>query len=105
MTVTQDVQIGSNPIYPAIYYMKKCYKCNTDKEPDDFYKNKCKKDGLQTICKECSNKRRTKYYLEHREKEQRNRKENKQKITKWFKDYKSKLKCEESGGRTSFFVC
>jgi len=36
--------------------MKKCYKCNTEKETTDFHKNIRKKDGLQAECKECIKK-------------------------------------------------
>lgn len=35
--------------------MKHCKKCDTHKPLDAFYKNRTKKDGLQTICKVCCN--------------------------------------------------
>jgi len=35
--------------------MKYCNKCKKTKNKDDFYKNKCKKDGLQVYCKGCHN--------------------------------------------------
>jgi hypothetical protein len=40
--------------------MKTCYKCKETKEISSFYKNKTKKDKLDTSCKECSKQR---YYL------------------------------------------
>jgi hypothetical protein len=33
--------------------MKKCNKCNQEKEYDGFYKDKAAKDGYNTICKHC----------------------------------------------------
>jgi hypothetical protein len=65
--------------------MKKCYCCNQTKELNDFPKNKARKDGYHTACKEChkaqsSNRRKTKekeistyrkqYYADHKEQEQ-----------------------------------
>ena len=37
--------------------MKKCYKCQKQKKHSNFYKNRAKSDGLQTMCKKCSSKR------------------------------------------------
>lgn len=33
--------------------VKKCIKCNVVKEAGDFHKNRAKKDGLQSWCKQC----------------------------------------------------
>tara|TARA_Y100001951_G_C11145195_1_gene185920 strand:- start:123 stop:497 length:375 start_codon:yes stop_codon:yes gene_type:complete len=35
---------------------KKCTKCHITKHADFFYRNKAKKDGRQSHCKECHNK-------------------------------------------------
>lgn len=35
--------------------MKHCRKCDTSKPASEFYKNRTKKDGLQTTCKSCCN--------------------------------------------------
>ena len=51
--------------------MKMCHTCHTPKDEDEFSKNKCKKDGLQGICKECSKKRSKRYYRENRAKHRR----------------------------------
>jgi superfamily II helicase len=59
--------------------MKKCNKCLIEKELIEFYKDKSKKDGLKTICKECQKnyinlnkeyilERGKKYYQNNKEK-------------------------------------
>lgn len=42
--------------------MKKCTKCKEDKSLDEFNKNKTRKDGLQNICKNCSQEKSRNYY-------------------------------------------
>lgn len=44
------------------HMMKLCKTCNTMKHGSEFYKNKAKSDGLQSHCKVCDNKRRSKYH-------------------------------------------
>lgn len=59
----------------------KCYKCETLKDISCFYKNKRKKHGVNTLCKDCQ-----KEYMEvYRE-------ENKDRIKEVIKDYKEKNK-------------
>ena len=38
--------------------MKTCTKCHIDKQLSEFYKEKCKLDGLQSHCKKCDNARK-----------------------------------------------
>lgn len=33
--------------------MKKCGHCKQGKDESEFYKNRCKKDGLEGVCKDC----------------------------------------------------
>jgi len=47
--------------------MKRCYTCKTDKDKSEFNKNKVRKDGLNSICKECSRERSKRYYRENKE--------------------------------------
>ena len=47
--------------------MKRCYTCKTDKDKSEFNKNKGRKDGLNSICKECSRERSKRYYRENKE--------------------------------------
>lgn len=44
--------------------MKKCYTCK--RSDVEFNKNKAKKDGLNSICKDCSRKRSRLYYKDHK---------------------------------------
>lgn len=43
--------------------IKKCSTCQVLKSLDSFNKNKTKKDGLNTLCRDCSNKKSKRYYL------------------------------------------
>ena len=47
--------------------MKRCYTCKTDKDKSEFNKNRGRKDGLNSICKECSRERSKRYYRENKE--------------------------------------
>jgi len=47
--------------------MKICGTCKVPKSEEDFNKNKSKPDGLNSICRECSNKRSKRYYTENKE--------------------------------------
>ena len=48
--------------------MKKCKKCQIEKESRSFYKKSAAKDGLETQCKSCVNERNKKWVLENRTK-------------------------------------
>lgn len=52
--------------------MKKCTNCKIEKELIDFNGNKCRKDGLNNICRKCSNERSRKYYNEKGEEHKKN---------------------------------
>lgn len=43
--------------------MKHCNKCDTTKATTEFYKNASKKDGLQSICKPCTNETSKSHYV------------------------------------------
>lgn len=48
--------------------IKICTICKLPKETGEFNKNKTRKDGLNTLCKECSQARSKQYYSENKEK-------------------------------------
>lgn len=37
--------------------MKKCSKCGVEKEPAEFYIDRCKRDGISCACRDCENRR------------------------------------------------
>lgn len=45
--------------------MKKCYTCQQEKVSTEFNKNKGQKDGLNSICKDCSRQRSRVYYQDN----------------------------------------
>lgn len=55
--------------------MKKCKKCNQEKEIILFYNNKRYSDGLYPICKSCESKRVSDYYKCNQEKQKKKRSE------------------------------
>ena len=52
--------------------MKTCCKCKTEKPLSEFYKNKSKKDGHGTECKQCKkSETRKSYYYDQRDHRQK----------------------------------
>lgn len=48
--------------------MKTCKRCTREKDPEQFYADKSRRDGLSRLCKECTLKERTAYREANREK-------------------------------------
>lgn len=46
--------------------MKRCYKCETEKDLCEFSSNKNKQDGLNSECKECQKKYFSEYYSKNK---------------------------------------
>lgn len=69
--------------------MKKCGRCNAEKEEIEFHKDKSRKDGLYVNCKKCESKRRLDERLKdpdsYRKRErERARKNSKERYKKYF---------------------
>ena len=47
---------------------KLCTKCNKTLHSSDFYKNKARKDGLQTYCKQCMSITNSEGFQKHKKK-------------------------------------
>lgn len=67
--------------------MKTCDTCKIPKSDSEFNKNKAKKDGLNSICKECSRKRSRQYYKEKGEVHKKNVVKRNKKNRKVLQDY------------------
>lgn len=63
--------------------MKKCSKCNIEKELSEFSKDKSRKDGLTSYCKACHNQ----YRLENSDKIKKYRLENSERLKLYRKNY------------------
>jgi hypothetical protein len=62
--------------------LKVCYTCHKEKEISQFNKNIKRKDGLQSICKECSKERSKKFYADNKEKHKQTATDRKNKVIK-----------------------
>jgi len=76
---------------------KKCSFCKKEKSLDCFSKASSKKDGLNTICKECSNAYHKLHYLKNKKDYISKAKAHRKKVVLWLKDYKAQLGCEICG--------
>ena len=75
--------------------MKKCIKCKVLKPLEDFNKKSCRKDGLDSICRECMHLLGQQHYQNNKE-QYRNRKlKNKSIKRNFLKDIKKDLKCSQ----------
>lgn len=83
--------------------MKICDTCKLPKEESEFNKNKSKKDGLNSICKECSRKRSKLYYKEKGDKHKKdvvNRNRSYRNVLKQFiLEYFEKYPCADCGNK------
>jgi hypothetical protein len=68
--------------------MKRCLNCNIEKNVDDFCINRNKKDGRNSICKNCSSVKHKFYYENNKEKLIENQKNYYQKNIEKIIDYK-----------------
>lgn len=73
---------------------KYCRRCEKDKSVDDFHKNPTKKDGLQTMCKECRKKYHKEHYLKNKKTYKLKAKIYKSNIQNFVNRYKQFKKCK-----------
>lgn len=46
---------------------KLCNRCKRTLSPDNFHRNRSKRDGLGTFCKECTQKLKAQYQVDHKD--------------------------------------
>lgn len=73
--------------------MKVCSKCKLDKQLDEFNKNSSKSDGLQTICRVCSNERSAKHYASNKQDYQKSRTKSRLTLREYVLEYLSQHPC------------
>ena len=80
---------------------KKCYTCKEIKGKSEFNKNKSRKDGLNSICRSCSQKHSRKYYAEnceyHKIKIKKRKRNQIRKNRKFVFEYLLKNPCVDCG--------
>lgn len=69
-----------------------CRKCHDVKVVSEFSKCKSKKDGVQTMCKDCNKQYQAKYYKQNKDKKKEYHKQNKDKIAVRQKEYRKQNK-------------
>ena len=86
--------------------MKRCPKCETEKETTEFYKNKRTKDGLKSWCKEChlndSRSREEKYNETRRKYREEHKEESREKKRVYYNNNKEKILEDNRQWRQTF---
>jgi len=76
---------------------QKCSTCKLEKLYSEFSKNKTKKTGINTICKECRKVYIRKHYKANKSYYLDKAAQQKQDAKKYWHEFKSKLKCNRCG--------
>lgn len=97
--MTTGAEPGRSSI--GVLMEKRCSQCNEVKHSSLFNKNRTRKDGLQTFCRECSIILNRQRYLSNRDHHCRvmreNRSKYRQNIRSWFREYKKTISCIRCG--------
>lgn len=84
--------------------MKKCPKCQVEKQDSDFYKSSSRKDGLRAYCKSCELKMNSEKDSKYKDTRSKYRQSSKYKNNKkrYYQDNKLKILSENLNWRKSF---
>ena len=74
--------------------MKICSTCKELKPFESYNKKSSNKDGLERYCKPCHKKRNKKHYVADSVPYKERAKHRRKKVSEWWSEYKSNLKCE-----------
>lgn len=73
---------------------KKCSRCEEEKSLSEFLFRNKEKGTYHSACRVCYKEIRKKSYEKHKETDRARANRNKRKRKEWFRELKSKLKCE-----------
>lgn len=77
--------------------IKKCPKCQIEKNIEYFNKNKTNKDGLQRICRDCAKQEHYKWYNDNKDVQIEKNKKVRENNKTWYKELKKQYICEKCG--------
>jgi hypothetical protein len=77
--------------------LKKCGKCNTEKNLSEFNKNKAKNDGHSATCRNCMKSYTRNHYKENKSYYINKNRKWKEKVLSFLKEYKENICCEKCG--------
>lgn len=75
--------------------MKKCTRCEVEKELSEFGKKK--DDKLQPYCKDCQREYQKEWYSQNKDKKIKQAGVNRKKHREWYRELKKTLSCETCG--------
>lgn len=78
---------------------KYCSKCKTEKSVSEFNKNRSRKDGLQSSCRECKKKYCKDHYNKNKEYYLEKNRRCRERSIEWYNEFKKTLECKECGER------
>lgn len=81
-------------LLPLMVDRKYCGKCDRNLPLEGFSKNKCKKDGLQTCCKECKKTEDALFYKNNKELQRTRVRKFRAKIREQISNYKAGVGCK-----------
>ena len=90
-------KFGNLDYFPYLCKMKKCGKCGETKARSEFHKHPTKKDGLQSMCKECRKEYIRAHYQKNRGKYVGGNKDRRQRNREFVRDQKESGECLRCG--------
>jgi hypothetical protein len=85
-------------------YMKHCPKCKEEKDPQEFSKNRKRKDGLQTECKMCRAIYLKDHYGKNKSKYKSSALRSKMRNRKFVQESKHMMPCKDCKVRYPYYV-
>lgn len=77
--------------------MKTCRKCGHTLSLDRFNKNRSRKDGLSTQCKDCNKANLKRHYSNNTDYYKSKTENRRRELHSWYSELKAELSCQECG--------